>query len=78
MIFNCPGSMRFKQPYPEVIRCHSCMAGTEIWTDELSARCDNCGATVRRDASQGCFNWCKYANECSGFLSLFKPDNMVK
>jgi len=78
MISNCPGAQRFKQPYPETIKCHSCLGELEIWTDELSACCNNCGTTVRRDDLQGCFKWCKYANECMGYLSLFKLSNMVK
>jgi len=66
MIFNCPGSDKFKKPYPENIKCLSCGGEVEIWTDELSAGCPHCGKMVLRHGEQCCLEWCKHARECAG------------
>jgi predicted RNA-binding Zn-ribbon protein involved in translation (DUF1610 family) len=78
MIFQCPGSGRFKEPYPEAIKCSACGKETEIWSDEVKANCFNCGSIISRDMQQGCFLWCKHAKECIGQLSLFNYYNVVK
>lgn len=66
MIFQCPGSGRFKQPYPKDIKCNSCGQDTEIWSDEVKTVCFNCGAMISKNIEQGCFMWCKFARECIG------------
>lgn len=68
MIFECPGSQRFKYPFPEEIKCISCGNKLEIWTDEVKASCPHCAAIVTRPVEQGCFKWCKHANECILYL----------
>jgi hypothetical protein len=66
MIFNCPGSQKFKQPQAENIRCPHCGGEAEIWTDESRTVCPKCKRTVEREAGQSCLDWCKYAKECVG------------
>ena len=66
MIFNCPGSSKFKQPEPEIIKCPSCSSEVEVWTDEIQAVCLNCKKTIMRESGASCLNWCKYAKECVG------------
>lgn len=67
MIQECPGSQRFKKPYPEMFKCRRCGAEVEIWSDEFSAPCHQCGITVKRaDTGQCCLGWCKSAKECVG------------
>ncbi len=66
MIFNCPGSQKFKHPQPETLRCDSCGAEVEIWTDEAETRCQKCKKRVIRKTGQLCLDWCKYARECAG------------
>ena len=79
MIFTCPGSQKFRHPFPEEIKCGSCGKELEIWTDEITSICPHCRAVATRQVEQGCFKWCKYARECiGGNLSLFKINNMVK
>ena len=66
MIFACPGSQKFRHPFPEELKCLSCGGEVEIWTDEITASCPHCRAVVARQPEQGCFKWCKHANECIG------------
>lgn len=66
MIFNCPGSLRFKKPYPETMKCRHCNAEVEIWSDEVETTCKNCTRIIYRIEGQSCIDWCKYAKECIG------------
>lgn len=66
MIFNCPGSQKFRQPSPEMIKCPYCSGEVEIWTDEATAACPKCKNSVYREQGQSCLDWCKYAKECVG------------
>jgi HD superfamily phosphodiesterase/predicted RNA-binding Zn-ribbon protein involved in translation (DUF1610 family) len=66
VLFNCPGSQKFRQPEPEIIKCPSCGAEIEIWTDEIKARCPRCKEEIMRETGASCLDWCKYAKECAG------------
>lgn len=67
MIFNCPGSKKFKQPEPRLLQCPSCRGEIEIWTDEIQAVCPKCKNTImRQPEGASCLDWCKYAKECVG------------
>lgn len=62
----CPGSEKFRQPQPEMLKCPSCGQELEVWTDEIQATCPNCKAKVLREAQASCLEWCRYAKECVG------------
>lgn len=68
MIFECPGSQKFRHPQPENIRCPECGEEIEIWTDEHEAVCPKCRKHITREGetAQGCIDWCKHAKECVG------------
>jgi len=66
MIFDCPGSHKFKHPEPETIKCLHCGQEAEIWTDEAEVACPGCKKIIRRQEGQSCLGWCKYAKECVG------------
>lgn len=66
MIFECPGSQKFKKPYPETIACPDCGEDIEIWSDEVQAVCQKCKKIVTRRSGECCLDWCKYAKECAG------------
>lgn len=66
MISECPGSRFFKQPEPEIVKCPTCSAEVEIWTDEVKATCKNCQTVVTREQGQSCLDWCKFAKDCVG------------
>ncbi len=62
----CPGSLAIRQPTPEDLKCRQCGSEVEIWSDELKAKCPNCGTLVTRDIPPSCIDWCKWAEECVG------------
>ena len=66
MLLSCPGNQKFRQASPESIKCASCGADAEIWTDESQTTCQNCKSIIKRKANQCCLGWCKYAKECAG------------
>ena len=72
MIFNCPGSSKFKQPQPQAVDCPSCGEAVEIWTDETEAICGNCKTRVRKNMEQSCLDWCAYAHICAGYKVITK------
>lgn len=62
----CPGSLTFTQPHPEIIACPECGTDVEIWSDEATGKCANCGRVVIRTESQSCVDWCRFAEVCLG------------
>lgn len=66
----CPGSSKIRNPVPEYLNCTNCGSEVEVWTDEMKARCHNCGCTVFRDRLPSCVDWCAYAEECVGAEAL--------
>jgi anaerobic ribonucleoside-triphosphate reductase len=75
MIFECPGSSKFKRPNPESTVCPCCGEEVEIWADEDQARCLRCGKVVARKIGASCLDWCKHARQC---VSSEAYDNYIK
>ena len=65
-IFQCPGSIRIREPIPEFFTCPTCGGEVEIWTHEQSRRCETCGTEVFKEHVPSCVEWCKYAIDCVG------------
>lgn len=65
-MLECPGADIIKAPTIEYIKCTSCGAEVEIFSDETKATCDECGREVNRAAALACIEWCKSAKECVG------------
>ena len=65
MSTRCPGqdtrNLRVK-----LYKCGKCGAGVEIFSDEVSARCQKCGEKVFSDMGPSCIDWCASAKECLG------------
>lgn len=81
MTFACPGSQKFKQPSPDIVKCAFCGSEVELWTDEAEAKCGVCKKTVLREAGQGCLDWCRYARQCVGgniYDEYMKNKNKLK
>jgi DNA-directed RNA polymerase subunit RPC12/RpoP len=62
----CPGSARIKEPVPELFECSKCHAEVEIWSNEYSRKCPNCGNEVLKDEVPTCIEWCDFGKECVG------------
>ncbi|HOG45570.1 MAG TPA: hypothetical protein PLJ35_08940 [Anaerolineae bacterium] len=67
---NCPGARLFREVRPEYIACPRCGHEVEIWSDELVARCLQCGQVVPRERGASCIDWCSHAAECVGAQKL--------
>ncbi len=63
---SCPGATRIKEPIPELFNCSKCSSEVEIWTNEYSRKCENCGTEVLRDGVPTCIEWCDFGKECVG------------
>jgi len=63
---KCPGSRDIITPVPIYKRCPDCGEEVEVWSDELKAKCAECGTTVFREAVPSCIEWCQAAKECLG------------
>ncbi len=65
MYTRCPGQdtrhLRVK-----LYKCPKCGAGVEIFSDEVSVRCQKCGEKVYSDKGPSCIDWCASARECLG------------
>ncbi len=62
---TCPGLERFLRPKVSYVRCRVCGGTVEIWSDEDTGICLDCGAEWRPpqpDAS--CLEYCEYADQC--------------
>ncbi|MCX8026357.1 MAG: hypothetical protein N3A62_00685 [Thermodesulfovibrionales bacterium] len=66
MTVTCPGIAHITNPYPEEITCPYCLSQNEIWSDETTMKCINCGQYIFREISLDCIKWCKYAIQCIG------------
>ncbi len=63
---RCPGSSGFMQPKIELLPCPDCGQDVEVWSDEASGKCLNCGRAVSRTSAPACMDWCDHAEECLG------------
>ena len=45
--------------------CPQCGADIEIFSIDVSAKCENCGFEIYNDKLK-CVQWCQYAEQCVG------------
>jgi hypothetical protein len=67
---QCPGQDRayWKANAVFEVPCPQCGASVELFRDESSGRCPNCGHRfLNPGADFGCAQWCSLAKECVGF-----------
>lgn len=70
---TCPGLRDLLQPNLAYVKCHVCGGNVEIWSDEDTAVCDECGAEWKRpDKSAACLEYCEYADTCRGIIESRK------
>jgi endogenous inhibitor of DNA gyrase (YacG/DUF329 family) len=63
---GCPGAINIREAKPDDVNCPRCGKEVEIWSDEVTARCPNCGAQVSREQGPSCIDWCSFAEGCIG------------
>jgi predicted amidophosphoribosyltransferase len=70
---TCPGLDRFVRPTVTYVKCPVCGGDVEIWSDEETGTCLNCGSEWRppeREAS--CLEYCEYAEKCKELIRNLK------
>jgi len=75
----CLGSKKFIQPSPEEFCCKKCGAKVEIWSDEMTTECPQCGGKVSRVKEASCLDHCPKAEQCLGVMKYNKllRDGMI-
>ncbi len=65
MYTRCPGQ-DIKNLRVKLYKCPNCGAGVEIFSDELTVKCQKCGTKVYSDRVPSCIDWCASARKCLG------------
>ncbi len=65
MVDACPGAVNIRMPRMEIKECPKCGEEIEIFSNEASAKCSECGQVIFNDLLS-CVQWCDYARECVG------------
>ncbi|HUH78979.1 MAG TPA: hypothetical protein VLY83_03700 [Methanoregula sp.] len=63
---HCPGAANIRgTPTLTIKKCPQCGAEAEVFSNDVSVRCDQCGFEIFNDIIS-CIRWCRYAKECVG------------
>ena len=65
MLDHCPGAANLRTPTLSIKKCPRCGKEVEVFSNDVSVTCSNCGFVVYNDIMT-CVQWCKYAKECVG------------
>jgi hypothetical protein len=65
MLDHCPGAANLKTPTLSIRKCPQCGDEVEVFSNDISVTCSNCGFVVCNDIVT-CVQWCRYAKECVG------------
>ena len=65
MVDQCPGAINIRMPRMEIKDCPKCGEEIEIFSNEASAKCPECGFVIFNDLLS-CVEWCEYAKDCVG------------
>jgi len=70
---TCPGLREYLRPTLAYVKCHVCGGNVEIWSDEDSGTCTDCGAEWKRpDRNNSCLDYCEYAEKCRSLIEARK------
>jgi ribosomal protein S27AE len=65
MLDHCPGAANLRTPTLAIRKCPRCGEEVELFSNDVSVTCSNCGFVVYNDTIS-CVQWCRYARECVG------------
>jgi len=65
MFSRCPGAANLRTPTLAIKKCPQCGDEVEIFSNDISVKCGECGFVVYNDI-QSCVQWCRHARECLG------------
>ena len=65
MYTRCPGQ-DMRNLRVGLYKCPNCGAEVEIFSDESSVRCRQCGKKVYSEKISSCVEWCAMARQCLG------------
>lgn len=65
MFNRCPGQDT-RNLTVDLFKCQNCGNETEIFSNEVRAKCDRCGSWVYKEQMPSCIDWCPAAKECVG------------
>ncbi|MFC1935118.1 phosphohydrolase [Chloroflexota bacterium] len=65
MYGKCPGQNLSKLRV-SLHKCPKCGYEVEIFSDEISRKCPECGERVYREKVPSCIDWCASARQCLG------------
>ena len=62
---TCPGIKDFIRPTMKYVKCSNCSGDVEIWSDEDTGVCLDCGGEwIKPDEDASCLDYCEYADQC--------------
>jgi len=65
MLDHCPGAANIRTPTLAIRKCPQCGEEVEVFSNDVSVTCANCGFVVYNDI-MSCVQWCRHAKECVG------------
>ena len=66
---TCPGLTGFLRPTLAYVNCHVCGGNAEIWSDEDTGTCTECGATWKKlNKNISCLEYCEFADKCRAII----------
>ena len=66
---HCPGISDYIRPSVKYKTCEKCGGRVEVWSDEETGICIDCGAKITtEEKAPPCLEYCDYAVICKGII----------
>jgi len=68
----CPGIEEYVRPSVDYEVCETCGGRVEVWSDENTGDCLDCGAKweKKKESGPSCLEYCAYADKCKGIIMM--------
>jgi NADH pyrophosphatase NudC (nudix superfamily) len=60
---HCSGAANLRTPALAIRKCPQCGVVVEVFSNDISVECSNCGFTIYDDF-ESCTRWCRHAKAC--------------